>query len=71
MSPLDTGTDPLDPDSDGDGFDDGSEVTVGSDPTDPASVPPVRVPALPPGAPLVLALGLGIAAWRLSRRRRI
>ena len=71
LSPLDTGTDSLDPDSDGDGFDDGVEVAAGSDPNDPASLPAVSVPALPPGAPLVLALALGISGWRLSRRRRI
>ena len=32
VSPTDTGTDPLNWDSDGDGFDDGEEVSAGSDP---------------------------------------
>ncbi len=33
------GTDPLDPDTDGDGFEDGTEITLGTDPLDPASFP--------------------------------
>lgn len=35
------GTDPLDPDSDQDGWDDGIEVTNGGDPLDPADHPAV------------------------------
>lgn len=47
------GTDPYDPDSDGDGQGDGYEVSHGSDPTDPASVTlplvgPVQLPAPAP-----------------------
>ena len=34
-----TSTDPANPDSDGDGFSDGQEVTAGSNPNDPGSVP--------------------------------
>jgi hypothetical protein len=39
VSPTDTGTDPLDSDTDDDGASDGLEVTAGSDPTDPLSQP--------------------------------
>lgn len=48
-SPTDTGSDPFDPDSDGDGYDDGDEVAAGSNPNDPTSTPapPVPVPAMP------------------------
>lgn len=46
VSPTDTGTDPLNPDSDGDGAEDGLEVASGSDPNDPGSLP------LPPPVPL-------------------
>ncbi|MEE3179362.1 MAG: LamG-like jellyroll fold domain-containing protein, partial [Verrucomicrobiota bacterium] len=42
----DTGTDPLDADSDGDGFDDGDEIDALFDPTDPNSIPPVPEPTL-------------------------
>ncbi len=35
----DTGSDPANPDSDGDGFDDGEEVRAGSDPNDSDSIP--------------------------------
>ena len=36
---ADLGTDPNNPDSDGDGYYDGDEAALGSDPFDPASVP--------------------------------
>jgi hypothetical protein len=68
VSEYDTGTDPLLPDTDGDGFRDGREVAAGSDPLDPGSVPP----QLPVGgawlrALLVAACGL---AGHLALRRR-
>jgi len=39
VSPTDTGSDPGDPDSDGDGYADGAEVAQGSDPNDAGSTP--------------------------------
>jgi len=39
VSPTDTGTDPNNPDTDGDGYNDGVEVEAGTDPTNPASFP--------------------------------
>ncbi len=39
VSPGNTGSNPMNPDSDGDGFDDGVEVSLGSDPNNPGSVP--------------------------------
>src|SRR5574338_845742 len=46
VSPSDTGTNPLDPDSDDDGASDGQEVAAGTDPNDPASVPDLTPPAV-------------------------
>ncbi len=67
VGPNDTGTDPLDADSDDDGFDDGEEVLAGSDPNDPQSTP-VTVPLLPGGViPLVVVL---LAATGVVMRRR-
>ena len=63
----DTGTDPLDADTDGDGIDDGLEVSNGSDPTDPNS-PAAAVPALPGALRLFLVLLLPITA--LAARMR-
>ncbi len=40
---YDTGTAPTNPDSDGDHVSDGEEVKAGSDPTDPASLPPSEI----------------------------
>jgi len=66
VSPTQTGSDPLDPDSDGDGFLDGEEVAAGSDPNDPMSTP-VTVPLLPGGPiPLIVVL---LAATGLAMRR--
>ena len=72
VSPTDTGTDPFDWDSDDDGFDDGWEVAVGSDPNDPDETPSdVSLPALGPwGRALLLLVLAGSAADRLRRRRR-
>lgn len=41
-----TGTNPLEADSDGDNFSDGFEVEKGSDPTDPGSIPAIPDPVL-------------------------
>ena len=66
----DTGTDPADPDSDGDGIPDGEEVANGSDPTDPDSPPPPVVPALPVAGGALLVLGLAWSGLRVGRPRR-
>lgn len=69
-SASDTGTDPLVVDSDGDGFGDGDEVAAGSDPNDPASLPPQPVPGLSIAWALALAGLLGGIALRDASRRR-
>jgi hypothetical protein len=74
VSPSDTGTDPLNADTDGDGFPDGEEIAAGSDPTDPYSVPygPVPVPLVHPGVRwiwMMLLAGLGFAGLRRGPRR--
>ncbi len=64
-------TNPLDPDSDDDGFSDGAEVAAGSNPNDPASVPPA-VPAIGRWQGLTLAallLALGRRPLRRSTLR--
>ena len=70
-SPTDTGTHPRNPDSDGDGFDDGVEVLAGTDPTDELSFPATptsQVPALGAlGLWAAVALLLGAGLW-LQRR---
>jgi hypothetical protein len=68
VSPQDTGTDPLNPDSDGDGRPDGQEVAEGTDPNDPASPTP-QVPALGAGGRLLLAAALALGWWSVLRRR--
>ncbi len=67
----DTGTAPLNLDTDGDGFTDGEEVGAGSDPHDPASTPdapPPPVPGLDGWSLLALMAALGglatQALWR-------
>ncbi|MDJ0850422.1 MAG: thrombospondin type 3 repeat-containing protein [Myxococcota bacterium] len=61
--------DPLNPDTDGDGFTDAEELAAGSDPLDPSSVP-VAVPLLTlPGTLLLAALLLLSARWRLKVSR--
>jgi Bacterial TSP3 repeat len=65
VGPGDTGTDPLLADTDGDGFSDGNEVSVGTDPTDPASFPGnAAVPALPLPGLVLLAAALGAVSRR-------
>jgi hypothetical protein len=66
--PGDTGTDPLNPDTDGDGYSDGAEVSGGSDPNDPQSTPP-PVPLLP-GGPIPMIVVLLAATGVAMRRRR-
>ena len=44
VSPTDTGTDPLNADTDGDGWPDGTEVSVGTDPNDPEDFTMVPAP---------------------------
>ncbi len=72
VSPTDAGTDPFDSDSDDDGFSDGWEVAVGSDPNDPEETPSlVLVPALGPwGRALLLLVLAGSAVGGLGLRRR-
>jgi hypothetical protein len=70
VDPANTGTDPLQRDSDGDTFPDGQEVAGGTDPNN--SSEPAPVPSLGPG-PLgglsLLLLALGLGRLRAQRRR--
>lgn len=69
LSAEETGTDPLNPDTDGDGLKDGEEVIAGSNPLDPND--PAAVPSL--GAMGILFASLGLVAlgtYSLSRRSR-
>jgi hypothetical protein len=70
VSSTDTGTDPFDWDTDDDGFSDGLELAVGSDPHDRDSNPySFCVPALGPWAQALLLLVLaGAGASRLRLR---
>jgi len=73
VGPTNTGTDPLVADSDGDGFDDGSEVLAGTDPNNDQDfpMPPPLVPSLDGVGLGMLALGLAaLGALERSRRRR-
>jgi Bacterial TSP3 repeat len=61
-------TNPLDPDSDDDGFSDGVEVAAGSNPNDPASFP-AAVPSLSRWQGLALAaLLIALARSAVGRR---
>ncbi len=70
VSPSDTGTSSSLADTDGDLYRDGVERRGGSDPNDPASIPPALASALPllPGAAggVLLAVMLCVAALRLA-----
>ncbi|MGE4652501.1 MAG: thrombospondin type 3 repeat-containing protein, partial [Myxococcota bacterium] len=55
----DTGTDPLNADSDGDGMNDGAEIAAGMDPNSPDAT---AVPFLAPGA---------VASAERARRREL
>ena len=72
LDPTDTGTDPLNPDTDGDGFDDGDEVLGGTDPNDDQDFPmPPLVPSLNGVGIAMLVVGLGLVAFiERSRRQR-
>jgi hypothetical protein len=62
------GTDGLNPDTDGDGFDDGEEVLeLGTDPLDPLDPEPIPVPE--PAARLVILAGAALLGL-LQRRRK-
>ena len=71
ISALDTGTDPLEADTDSDSFSDGEEVSAGSDPNDPTSVPngSTAVPALTPFGTFLLILSILLASVPLRQRR--
>ncbi len=63
------GTDALNPDTDGDGFDDGQEVLLmGTDPLDPLNPTPVPVPE--PSARLIILAGVALLALLERRRSR-
>lgn len=67
-SAIDTGTDPANPDTDGDGLTDGAEVIGGTDPNTPEAG--AAIPALsPPGFGLFLFLTLCAAIFRYARRQ--
>ncbi len=71
VGPGDTGSDPLDADSDDDGFDDGFEVAAGTDPNDALDFPePVAVPFLLWPAQGALAAAIAAAGLTGLRRRR-
>ena len=69
VGPNDTGTHPLLADSDGDGFTDGQEVQLGSDPNNPVSTPLTLLPGLSPLGAFLCGLALISAYWLVLRRR--
>lgn len=75
ISPSDTGTDPLDWDTDDDDVNDGEEVANGSDPNDPMDTSGNPIPALGTRNQLLLVLALLLAgaksAPRFSRRESV
>jgi hypothetical protein len=63
------GTDALNPDTDGDGFDDGQEVLLmGTDPLDPLDPEPTPVPE--PASGLMLVAGAAFLGLLYRRRAR-
>jgi len=68
VSASDTGTDPNNPDSDGDGIPDGAEVANGTDPNVFNSTEPPTIPALSPlGRGIAISWIAILAAWGLRR----
>ena len=71
----DTGTNPAAADTDGDGFDDASEIaapfTNPNDPLDFPGAPPPAVPAFGPAGLVTLASLLALAAAVALRRARV
>ncbi|MFI5214924.1 MAG: YncE family protein [Candidatus Limnocylindria bacterium] len=70
VSASNTGSDPLDTDSDDDGIPDGLEIGNGSDPNDPLSPGPTPLPLLPLAGQALLGGALLFAGARALRRRR-
>ncbi len=66
----DTGTSPALADTDGDGFDDGTEVNQGTDPTNPLDFPNQNLPALPGFGEALLVSALFLAGRRALRKRK-
>ncbi len=70
VNASDTGTNAALADTDGDGFDDGQEVTQGSDPNDPLSTPGAsQLPTVSFLGLLTLVGALAAAGRRVARRR--
>ena len=69
VSASNTGSNPFDTDSDGDGRNDGHEVSMGWNPNDPASPGPALVPALPFWGRLLLMGSVLLFGVSLLRRR--
>jgi len=70
VSPTDTGTDPGDPDTDGDGVLDGIEVDLGTDPNNALDFPSLPIGWQWTGA-LVVAIACGVLALRVVRRKAV
>lgn len=70
VSALNTGSSPVAPDSDGDGFSDGAEVEGGTDPNDEQSFPAPNpaVPSLHPGSLVLLLVFLWIVMGQSNAR---
>lgn len=70
VSASDTGTDPNNPDSDGDGISDGTEVANGTDPNVFNTTEPPTIPALSPvGRGIAISWIAILAVWGLRRSR--
>lgn len=65
----DTGTNSLNPDTDGDGYSDGAEVAAGTNPNDPGSSPSGQIPTLGGLGAALLVAALLAAGRRVLRRR--
>jgi hypothetical protein len=71
VSASNTGTDPLNTDTDGDGFTDDVEVAGGFDPNNPGSNPGAPMVPMFPGGPLPLLVALALVAIRNLRHRTL